>query len=262
MTADQSILSFHEVCLEYKSTAGSIKALEDLDFQVARSEPVVLIGPSGCGKTSTLLLAAGLLKPTTGSVLVDGAFIKQPRFATALILQEYGLLPWKNVYGNVALGLRIRNLPRAEIKERSLAAMEQVGLSQFANNYPEELSGGMRQRLALARALTLDFDLLLMDEPLSALDALLRESLQDTLLKLWQKRKHAQVLVTHSVEEAVFLGRKIAVFSSRPGHIRAWIENPGMGSEDYRSDPAYHSCCRDLREILRTQSEADGVPDA
>ena len=252
MNAD--ILRFHGLCLDYTSAAGSIRALENLEFSVACGEPLVLIGPSGCGKTSTLLLAAGLLRPTSGEVQVDGAVIRTPRPATALILQEYGLLPWKTVFENAALGLRIRHLTRTQITERTLAALEQVELAQFAKNYPDELSGGMRQRLALARALTLDADLLLMDEPLSALDAMLREGMQDTLLRLWQTRQHAQVLVTHSIEEAAFLGRRIAVYSARPGTIRVWLDNPGMGDLDYRADPAYSRCCLELRKMLRCVS--------
>ena len=259
MAAEGSILTFQGLTLDYTSAAGSITALSGVGFDLQKGEPLVLIGPSGCGKTSTLLLAAGLLKPTSGSVMVDGAAITRPREATALILQEYGLLPWKTVFENAALGLRIRRRARAEITERTLAALAEVGLAQFAKNYPDELSGGMRQRLALARALTLDADLLLMDEPLSALDAMLREGMQDNLLKLWHARGHAQVLVTHSVEEAAFLGRRIAVFSARPGRIQAWVDNPAMGELDFRSTAAYQDCCQELREALRKQSQYEGV---
>jgi len=191
-----------------------------------------------------------LISPTSGSVSVDGEPVDGPRRGTALILQDFGLLPWKTVEANAALGLTIRRVSPAELRERTSEALERVGLADFAHSYPAELSGGMRQRLALARAVALDADILLMDEPLSALDALKREELQDVLLDLWKRRGHTQVLVTHSIEEAVFLGRRVVVMTPRPGKVSAVVDNPGMGSEGYRVTTEYFETVKRLRHIL------------
>ena len=212
-------LVFDNVGVTYEGSGGSVRALESLSAEIAESEPVAVIGPSGCGKSTMLLAAAGLLAPTAGRVLVDGAEPRGPRRRTALILQDFGLLPWKTVRQNAALGLRIRSVDRAQEASKTAEALDRVGLTEFADVYPGELSGGMRQRVALARALALDADLLLMDEPLSALDALTREDLQDVLLDLWRSRSHTAVLVTHSIAEAVFLGDRVWVMAAGPGRI-------------------------------------------
>jgi NitT/TauT family transport system ATP-binding protein len=256
------MLSYDKVSLTYPGTAQPVRALWDYDLDVARGEPLSLIGPSGCGKSTSLFLAAGLLQPTSGSVSVAGEKVSKPRLETALILQDFGLLPWKTVYENAALGLRIRRFSPREQKRRTDEALEQVGLGEFCRMYPGELSGGMRQRLALARALALDVDLLLMDEPLSSLDALLREGLQDMLLSLWQKQAYTQVLVTHSIEEAAFLGKRIVVMSPRPGHVAAVIDNPKMGSLDYRASPEFHRICQLVRlELHRKTGGVDELAD-
>jgi NitT/TauT family transport system ATP-binding protein len=246
------MLSYTNVSLTYPGRAGApgVQALAALDLSVAAGESIALIGPSGCGKSTALLLAAGLLQPSSGQVLVAHAPAAGPRQRTALILQDFGLLPWKTVFANAALGLKVRRTPKAELTARTSQALELVGLSDFAAAYPAELSGGMRQRLALARAITLDIDLLLMDEPLSALDTLLREQLQDLLLELWHKQGYAQVLVTHSIEEAVFLGQRIVVLGHRPGHVLAVVDNPGSGSPAYRTDPLFHQRSTQVREAL------------
>jgi NitT/TauT family transport system ATP-binding protein len=193
-------------------------------------------------------------------VLIDGAPISGPRRGTALILQDFGLLPWKTVEANAGLGLQVRGVPRDERRRRSAEALERVALADFSRAYPSELSGGMRQRLGLARAVALDADVLLMDEPLSALDALKREDLQDVLLGLWQRRSHTQVLVTHSIEEAVFLGGRVVVMSPRPGRVAAIVENPGMGGDGYRDSEAYHERCVQLRRVLSDEGAVHAAP--
>ena len=243
-------LSFDNAALTYEGSDRSVRALESFALRVEKGEPISVIGPSGCGKSTMLLLAAGLLAPTSGTVSVDGSVVTGPRRATSLILQDFGLLPWKTVEANAALGLTVRGVARAEARSRAAAALERVGLADFARAYPSELSGGMRQRLALARAVALDADLLLMDEPLSALDALKREDLQGVLLELWRRRGHTQVLVTHSIEEAVFLGRRVVVMTPRPGRVGAVVDNPDMGSDGYRSSKEFFARCTQLREIL------------
>ena len=243
-------LEFDSIGMTYEGSDRSVRALDVLVLSVAEGEPVAVIVPSGCGKSTLLLIAAGLLTPTEGAVRVGGSAVDGPRRETALILQDFGLLPWKTVEANAALGLTVRGVARPEARKRAADALERVGLAEFARAYPGELSGGMRQRLALARAVALDADLLLMDEPLSALDALKREDLQDVLLQLWQRRGHAQVLVTHSIEEAVFLGRRVVVMSPRPGRVSAIVDNPGMGSAGYRASEEYFRIAVQLRAAL------------
>ena len=243
-------LEFDSTSVTYEGSDRSVRALDALSLTVADGEPVAIIGPSGCGKSTLLLAAAGLLAPTGGRVRVGGEPVAGPRRGTALILQDFGLLPWKTVEANAALGLKIRGVAASESRRRADEALARVGLAEFARAYPAELSGGMRQRLALARAVALDADLLLMDEPLSALDALKREELQDVLLSLWKRREHTQVLVTHSIEEAVFLGRRVIVMTPRPGRVSAVVDNPGMGSEGYRVTEEYFETVKRLRRIL------------
>jgi NitT/TauT family transport system ATP-binding protein len=210
-----------------------------------------------------LLVAAGLLAPTEGAVSVAGAPVTGPRRETALILQEHGLLPWKTVEDNAALGLVVRGQRRGEARAQVADALARVGLAEFARAYPGELSGGMRQRVGLARAVALDADLLLMDEPLSALDALTREDLQDVLLDLWRRRSHAQVLVTHSIEEAVFLGRRVVGMSPRPGRVAAVVDNPEMGESGYRQSEAFYRRCARLRDLLAEEGAVHpGAPAA
>lgn len=245
-------LDFDNVALDYPAAAGegSLRALEGLSLSIPRGQAVAIIGPSGCGKSSLLRLASGLMQPSSGQVLEGGQPLRGTREGTALILQDFGLLPWKDVFHNAELGLKIRKLPADERRRRTMAALERVGLAGFERSYPRQLSGGMQQRLALARAIALDIDTLLMDEPLSALDALLREELQDTLLALWQEKRYTQVLVTHSIEEAVYLGQRIVVMAPRPGRVIATIENPLMGSAQWRSQDAFFSQCRAVRAAL------------
>ena len=245
-------IEFADVGLTYGHGSEALEALRSLTFEVRPGDSVALIGPSGCGKSTTLHLMAGLLAPTSGKVRVNGAPVGNPRQETSFIQQDLGLLPWKNTLQNAMLGLSIRKVPKGEALERARAALARVGLGDFERTYPKDLSGGMRQRLALARALAMDADLLLMDEPLSAIDALLRESLQDDLLALWRERAHTQVLVTHSIEEAVYLGRRVLVFSDRPATLVAAIDNPGMGSPGWRASAEYATKCQEIRDAMRS----------
>lgn len=250
-------IDFSHVSVEFDDGAERLTACRDVTFSVEPGQAVALIGPSGCGKSTTLRMACGLLAPSQGSVLVNGEPVEKPRQETAFIPQDLGLFPWKTVLQNASLGLDIRKVGKDEARQRAQSALEQVGLAGFERSYPKELSGGMRQRLALARALAMRADLLLMDEPLSAIDALLRESLQDALLDLWRQRSHTQMLVTHSIEEAVYLGQRIIVFSARPGTIVADIGNPGMGAPEWRDSMAFAEKCLEVRRALADVSDAE-----
>ena len=254
-------LEFRNVSVTFADTGGDapLHAVADVSLRVEDGQSVALIGPSGCGKSTLLRLACGLAAPTAGEVLVDGEVLTRPRRGTALILQDFGLLPWKNVYRNAELGLKVAGVPAAERRERTRAALERVGLADFARSWPGQLSGGMKQRLAIARALAQDADILLMDEPLSALDALLREQLQDTLLALWQANRPTQVLVTHSIEEAVYLGQRIVVLSPRPGRIHAVVDNLRVGEAGWRSTEAFFEQCTRVRTLLDEGTATGGV---
>ncbi|MDO8962914.1 MAG: ABC transporter ATP-binding protein [Coriobacteriia bacterium] len=234
----------------YHGVDAEVRAVAGVDLSLLSSDAIAVIGPSGCGKSTLLLAIAGIVRPSSGCVTVAGEEVERPRIHTSLILQDFGLLPWKTVLQNAELGLSIRHHPPSETRRRALAALDRVGLSEFLRAFPSELSGGMRQRLALARALALDADLMLMDEPLSALDALTREDLQDLLLSLWYDRRYTSVLVTHSIEEAVYLGRRVVVMTPRPGRIAAVVDNPRMGDPDYRQTDAFYAKCAELRAVL------------
>lgn len=255
-------LDFDSVGLTYVGVGRTVRALDDTELHVADGESVAVIGPSGCGKSSMLLLASGLLIPTVGEVRVAGSPVEGTRRTTALILQDFGLLPWKTVLHNAALGLEIRGVVRADVATGTRRSLESVGLAEFADAYPGELSGGMRQRLAVARALALDADLLLMDEPLSALDALTREDLQGLLLRLWQDRGHTSVLVTHSIEEAVFLGQRVVVLTPRPGRVARVVDNPGVGEPGYRESVGFYERCAEVRRILAEEGAVGGSTDS
>ena len=245
-------LCFEDVTVDYPAAGqqGFLRALDNLNLKIAAGEAVSNIGPSGCGKSTLLRLAAGLAAPTGGRVSQGGEPLDRPRQGTALILQDFGLLPWKTVYANAELGLKVRKVPAALRREKTVAALERVGLAEFSASYPNQLSGGMQQRLAIARAIAMDTDTLLMDEPLSALDALLREELQDALLELWAGGGYTQVLVTHSIEEAVYLGQRIVVMAPRPGRVVAQVANAEMGSRDYRDTELFYERCREVRRAL------------
>ncbi|MGI6217396.1 MAG: ABC transporter ATP-binding protein [Coriobacteriales bacterium] len=250
-------IAFEEVTLDYMGASDAIRALDHLSFEVNPGESVSIIGPSGCGKSTILHLIVGLIHPTSGKVKVGGSEVDSPRTSTAFIPQDLGLMPWKTVRGNVELGLKIRKTPKSETRARAEAALESVGLGEFADRYINELSGGMRQRVALARSIAMDMDVLVMDEPLSAIDALLREKLQDTLLGLWKRGGYTQMLVTHSIDEAVYLGEKILVMSHRPARLLKCVTNPGMGEPGYRNSAEYSDVCKKVRSALSAQLEEE-----
>ena len=196
---------------------GEIPALDGVTFEAQPGEFICLVGPSGCGKSTLLRILAGLLSPTSGGVVYGGAEGKRP--STALVFQENGVFPWMTVRENVAFGLEMDGVPRAERDRRADEMLRDVGLSGFAARWPHELSVGMRQRVSVARAFISDVQLLLMDEPFGALDALTRRRMQDELLRLWRQHRHTLVFVTHDVDEAIALADRIIVMSNRPARV-------------------------------------------
>ncbi|MBO8128881.1 MAG: ABC transporter ATP-binding protein [Peptococcaceae bacterium] len=242
-----------EVCnlkVTYRQHNGTVPAIRDVSFRLEGGSSCAVIGPSGCGKTTLLYVLAGLRQEFEGEVRIKGAPVRPRRLETAVILQDYGLLPWKTVWQNAVLGLEIRRISRDEIRSRVSRILKELGLWELRNLYPPQLSGGQRQRVAIARSLALRPDVLLMDEPFSSLDALTRESLQENLLQIWQRTKMTVVIVTHSIEEAVFLGQKIIVMSPRPAICLAEVTNKGVGTPGWRKSREFHRLCTYLRELL------------
>ncbi len=232
------IIELKKVAKSFTGESGIESVLEDVDLSLSSSETIAILGPTGCGKTTLLYLMAGLLEADSGTMLFDGRPVSRAHPKVALVLQQYGLFPWKNVRKNVELGLKIRSkvLDEAVISE----LLREMGIDDKQSHFPHQLSGGQKQRVAIARALILKPSLLLLDEPFAALDTLTRERLQDLLATSWQKRKFAMILVTHNIHEAVRLGRKIAIMSSKHGQIVELIENPDAMNSDQRGTEEFH----------------------
>lgn len=241
-----------EVDKLHKSFQENIPVLLDLTFSVPSAGSLAIVGPSGCGKTTLLYILAGLLTPTSGRVTVNDEEALRSSGRIGFILQDFGLLPWRTVWENVCLGMKIRNIDKSTRTERADRILADLGLLDYRHRYPGSLSGGEKQRIAIGRALATNPDLLLMDEPFSSLDALTREALQDTLAQIWCKSRLTMVLVTHSIEEAVFLGQSILVMSHRPASIKAIIENRNAGAKGYRDDVSFHSVCKQVRRLLES----------
>jgi NitT/TauT family transport system ATP-binding protein len=199
---------------------GSVVAFRNVDLQIRSKEVVCVVGPSGCGKTTLLRCIGGLLAPSSGQVLIDGQTVNRPREGVAIVFQHFGLLPWKTVLDNVAFGLRIAGASAAVTAERLRHYIGLVGLTGFETQYPYQLSGGMQQRVGLARALAIDPEILLMDEPFASVDAQTREVLQEELLQLHERERKTMIFITHSIDEAIILGDRVAVMASRPGRIK------------------------------------------
>jgi NitT/TauT family transport system ATP-binding protein len=218
-------LTIREVSHRFNLEGQPLPVLDRISLRIRRGEFVALLGPSGCGKSTLLRLVAGLDSPSAGGLFVEGEAIEGPDPSRVVVFQDPTLYPWRTVWGNVALGLEARGLLRTH-RERIEDALRLVGLSEFANAYPHQLSGGMSQRTALARALVNDPKLLILDEPLGQLDSLTRLTMQGELVSLWQRAGFTALLVTHDVEEALFLAGRVIVLSERPAHIKAEIINP------------------------------------
>ena len=214
--SSEVILSTDSINVVYQE---SLIALQNVSLDIPAAKLTAILGPSGCGKTTLLKVIAGLIKPTSGSVKVRGKEIEGPGPDRALVFQDFALLPWATVLQNVGFGLRARGVPKKERDETSLHYIKEVGLLGFEDKYPHQLSGGMRQRTGLARALTINSDILLMDEPFSAVDEQMRRKLQEDLLNLLKVENKTVIFVTHSIEEAVYLADQVIILSGRPGSV-------------------------------------------
>jgi NitT/TauT family transport system ATP-binding protein len=210
------------VCLEYRQprTGNALVALDGVDLEIRDGEFVSIVGPSGCGKTTFLSIVDGLITATRGEILVDGVKVDRPGPDRAVVFQDASLLPWRTVLDNVRYGLECGGMGKTESRQRAQGFVEMVGLNGFEAAYPHELSGGMQQRVNLARALVMDPKILLMDEPFASLDAQTREFMQEELLRIWKLAGKTVLFVTHQIDEAIFLSDRVIVFSGRPGRVQ------------------------------------------
>ena len=220
-----------------------LMALEGVNLTIQEGEFVSIVGPSGCGKTTFLSIVDGLLRPTSGEIIVDGRVVATPGPDRAVVFQDASLLPWRTVLGNVMYGLECQRRTGREARERALHFIDMVGLSGFEQSYPHELSGGMQQRVNLARALVMDPELLLMDEPFAALDAQTREAMQEELIEITLKAKKTVLFITHQIDEAVYLSDRVIVFSARPGRVKADLRVAMERPRKLRlkRDPRFHA---------------------
>jgi len=256
---DGAAVSLRDVTKTYDN---GVAALGPLDLTVRTGEFVSLLGPSGCGKSTALRIIAGLNEPTTGSVRVAGRDSQDgARHTIGFVFQEPTLMPWATVRANVQLPLDLAQVSRGESEVRVNQALAQVGLAEFADVYPRELSGGMKMRVSLARALVTDPDILLMDEPFAALDEITRFKLNNDLLTLWRKLRKTVVFVTHSVFESVYLSQRVLIMTSRPGRIArdVRIDAAEPRGEEFRTSPEYAAYCRDVSAALAKASNAGAL---
>lgn len=244
-------------------TGARVHALDDVNLDVVAGEFLCILGPSGCGKSTMLSMVAGLIRPTTGEILVDGRHVTGPGADRGMVFQEYALLPWKTVLENVALGLKIRGVRQPQRDELAQSFINLVHLNDFEAKYPHELSGGMRQRVAVARTLANSPSIMLMDEPFAAVDAQTRASLQEELTRIWEEQRLTVIFVTHNVDEAIFLGDRVVVMSARPGRIRSSvavdIPRQSRSWATLEREPRYFALKAELGELLRSQ-ETDPAP--
>lgn len=238
---------------DFPTPKGPLRVLDQIDLRVDEGEFVCVVGSSGCGKSTLLSIIAGLEPATNGAVLLDGTRVEEPGADRGLIFQDYSLYPWRTVAGNVAFGLELRGLSQSEINNRVKHLLQVVGLTRFANALPKELSGGMQQRTAIARALATEPSVLLLDEPFGALDAQTRSSMQEFLMGVWRELGTTILMITHSVEEAVFLSQRIYIMSAAPGRMKQELSVPFPMPRD-RSlirQQEFQALCQEVDEVLR-----------
>jgi ABC-type nitrate/sulfonate/bicarbonate transport system ATPase subunit len=244
-----SILRINGVHKEFAASNGTVEALRGVNITINKGEFICLLGASGCGKSTLLRIIAGFEKPTRGSVAVYGAEVDGPGPDRGMVFQDYALFPWLTVRENISFGPRQRGVPAPTIAKQTERFLSMVGLTPFADRFPHQLSGGMKQRVAIARVLANDADILLMDEPFGALDALTRSKLQEELIDIWKSTKRTVIFVTHSVEEAVLLADQVVVMSAGPGRIDCQIKVDLPRPRDV-SSPEFNSLRRDVTRRL------------
>lgn len=258
---EKPIITLRDIIQTYKSQKGIVTALQNINFDINEGEFICVLGQSGCGKSTMLKLIAGFLKPSSGSVKMEGKEIESADWNRGVVFQNALLYPWLNIRENVAFGLKMRKISKDQIKELTDKYLEEVNLKEFHNNKPYELSGGMKQRAALARVLVNNPRIILMDEPFGALDALTRQNMQGLIRRIWGKTKNTIFLITHDVDEALALGTRIVVMSSRPGKIIKEFNTEftysisEQNSDNVRFTKEYIKIREEILNIINNQSD-------
>jgi NitT/TauT family transport system ATP-binding protein len=248
-------LDLEHLSLAYEQRSGAYLALSDVDLSIRDGEFVTIVGPSGCGKSTLLMLIAALLRPTSGAVRLDGRVVTAPGPDRALVFQDFALLPWRTVLANVELGLELKGIPAQERSQIARRHVAMVGLGAFERSYPHQLSGGMRQRVGIARALAVEPQVLLMDEPFGALDAQIRQVMGSELLRIWERGRKTILFVTHDIDEAIYLADRTIVMSASPGRIIADIEVTLARPRplEIRNDPAFTTYRQRIWDLLQQE---------
>jgi NitT/TauT family transport system ATP-binding protein len=262
MADDQVAIEAAGVRKSYTKNGQALAVLDVERFSVRDGEFVTVIGPSGCGKSTLLHIMGGFIPAESGEITVHGRRVNGPGPDRGMMFQEFALFPWKTVAGNVAWGLETKNTPRDEMEAIVQKHLEMIGLTEFRNHYPAELSGGMKQRVALARVLAFNPEVLLMDEPFGALDAQTRETMQEEVTRLWERTGKTIVFVTHDIEEAVFLGDRVVVLTARPGRIResVKIDLPRPRTLEIKKSARCHEYRNYIWDLIRAEAKSPGRP--
>lgn len=256
-------LKLDHVCKEFPAKGAEVfVAVENISLDIHQGEFVSIVGPSGCGKSTLLDLVAGLTKPSHGQILLNGKTITGPGLDRGIVFQQYALYPWLNALQNIEFGLEAKGVDKKTRHEKAEYYLKLVGLAGFEQHYPNELSGGMKQRVAIARSLAYEPEILLMDEPFAALDAQTRETLQEELINIWKKSGSTIIFITHSIDEAIYLSQRVAILTSRPGRVKQVIDIPEMiqgKGQDIRSSPEYghirhHIWTQLSEEVIKAQA--------
>lgn len=247
------MIEIRDLTVNYKSENNDFLALDNFNMSITDGDICAVIGPSGCGKSTLLHVLSGIIKDYAGSVLIDGNRVDPKLQRIGLVMQSNGLLPWRDIYYNSTIGIRLKDGNKNINREYTEYILNKLGIGEMTSRFPNQLSGGQRQRAEIARAFILKPNILLMDEPFSALDALNREEIQDLFLRIWNENRVSTLFVTHSIEEALYIGRKIIIMSKSPGKVIGVYENPLFGKKDLRLNEEYYKFSIKLRKIAKEE---------